>query len=149
MKAQNFTLPTSEGNISLSDYNGKKLVLYFYPKDDTPGCTLEALDFTKNITNFKDLNTVVLGISPDPVEKHCKFQEKHKLKVILASDEDKKVMTQYGVWGKKKFMGREYMGVIRTTLLIGPDGDVLKKWDNVKVKGHVEEVLRFLTELKK
>ena len=137
-----FTLPNQDGkNVSLSDFKGKWLVLYFYPKDDTPGCTIEAIDFTKFIGQFQKAGTVVVGVSPDSQKSHCKFQEKHTLKIQLLSDESKKMLEMYGTWGKKKFMGREYMGVLRTTFLIDPKGKIAYIWENVKVNNHAQEVL--------
>lgn len=148
--APSFTLSNQEGkNVSLSDFKGKWLVLYFYPKDDTPGCTIEAIDFTKFIGEFQKVGAVVVGVSPDSAKSHCKFQEKHKLKVQLLSDESKKMLEAYGTWGKKKFMGREYMGVLRTTFLIDTAGKIAYIWENVKVAGHVQEVVEKVKELKK
>ncbi len=144
-KAPEFNLSDQDGNkVCLKDFKGKFVVLYFYPKDNTPGCTLEAIDFTKNLSNFARKNAVVLGCSPDSAKSHCSFIEKQKLKLILLSDPEHKVMEKYGVWGLKKFMGREFMGVIRSTFLIGPDGKIVKVWSPVSVKGHVDEVLSAL-----
>ena len=141
-KAPLFSLLNQEGKqVSLSDFRGKWLVLYFYPKDDTPGSTIEAIDFTKYVAEFQKLGATIIGVSPDTGKSHCKFQEKHTLKVELLSDESKIMMEKYGVWGKKKFMGREYMGVMRTTFLIDSQGKIAHIWENVKVNGHVEEVL--------
>jgi peroxiredoxin Q/BCP len=144
-----FCLKDSEGNeVCLKDFEGKWVVLYFYPKDNTPGCTLEAIDFTKNLEDFEKLGATVLGVSPDSEESHKKFCEKHGLKVTLLSDKDHKVLEAYGVWKLKKRYGREYYGVERSTFLISPDGRVAHLWRNVKVKRHVEEVLKKLRELK-
>ncbi len=144
-KASSFCLKDASGEkVCLKDFLGKKVVLYFYPKDNTPGCTLEAIDFTANKKEFEKLNSVVLGISRDSCESHRKFSEKHSLSIILLSDPDLKVQKKYGVWGKKKFMGREFMGTIRTTFLINEKGKITKVWEKVKVKGHVQEVLEEL-----
>lgn len=141
-KAPTFTLPgNGETSISLEDYKGKNVVLYFYPKDDTPGCTTEAKDFTLAIGAFADANTVVIGMSKDTVAKHDKFIAKHELEVLLASDEDGKVIEDYGVWVEKNMYGRKYMGIERATYLIDATGTIQTVWRKVKVKGHVEAVL--------
>jgi thioredoxin-dependent peroxiredoxin len=141
-----FTLPDQDGRKRTNmDYLGKWLVLYFYPKDNTPGCTIEAIDFTKFLPDFRKLSTQVVGVSPDSPKKHCAFIEKQKLKITLLSDETKETLQNFGLWTKKKFMGKEYMGVLRTTLLVNPKGKIVHIWENVQVKGHVEQVL---TELK-
>ncbi len=140
--APSFTLPRDGGSeVSLSDYSGKIVVLYFYPKDDTPGCTTEATDFTADIDAFAKAGAVVLGVSRDTVKKHEKFRDKHGLKVALLADEDGAVCVAYGVWGEKSMYGRTYMGIDRTTFLIGPNGKIARIWEKVKVKGHVAEVL--------
>ena len=140
--APDFTLPRDGGGtVSLSDYRGKSVVLYFYPKDDTSGCTVEAIDFTAKVEDFAKAGAVVIGMSPDPVKAHDKFIKKHGLGIVLASDEDKSTLEAYGVWAEKSMYGRKYMGVERTTVLIGPDGTVRKVWEKVKVPGHVDEVL--------
>jgi peroxiredoxin Q/BCP len=140
--APDFTLPTDGGGkVKLSEYRGRKVVLYFYPKDDTSGCTLEAVTFTSLAPEFAKAGTVVIGVSPDSVKSHDKFKLKHELGVILAADEERKVVERYGVWGEKSMYGRKYMGVLRTTFLIGPDGTIAEVWENVKVKGHAEAVL--------
>jgi peroxiredoxin Q/BCP len=140
-----FTVATSGGGrLSLADYLGKNVILYFYPKDDTPGCTKEACAFRDNFADFKKHGAVVLGVSPDPVKSHDKFVEKFKLPFTLLADEDKKIVQDYGVWGEKSFMGRKYLGVYRVTFLIGPDGKIKKIWPAVKPDEHVEEVLAAL-----
>ena len=147
-KAPDFTLPSTNGeNQKLKDLLGKYVVIYFYPKDDTPGCTIETNDFNKLLPKFKKLNCEIFGISKDTIKSHDKFREKFKIKFDLLSDEEIKVLKKYKVWGKKKFMGREFMGIIRSTLLIDKKGKVLKVWDNVKVKDHAKEVLEKLKSL--
>ena len=146
MKAPDFKLPAVPGGeASLSDYTGKPLVLYFYPKDDTPGCTNEALDFSAHAEAFADLGASIVGISRDSLKKHDAFREKHGLTITLASDEDGSVCEAYGVWVEKSMYGRKYMGIERATFLIGPDGTVRKVWRKVKVKGHAEAVLETLS----
>lgn len=141
-KAPAFKLPSSGGkDVSLSSLKGKKAVLYFYPKDDTSGCTREAIDFTALLDKFAKANTRVFGISPDPVKKHAKFIEKHELGVELLSDETKSMLESYGVWAEKSMYGRKYMGVVRTTVLIDEKGKINRIWNKVKVSGHAEEVL--------
>ena len=148
MKAINFTLPsTNNVNYSLKDSLGKFVVLYFYPKDDTPGCTIETNDFNKLLSKFKKLDCEVYGISKDNLKNHDKFRDKYKIKFHLLADEELKVLKKYKVWGKKKFMGREFMGIIRTTFLIDKKGKIIKTWDNVKVKDHAKEVLESLKSL--
>ena len=143
--APGFCLPDQDGKqVCLEYFRGKYVILYFYPKDDTPGCTKEALDFTEKITEFKSLNAVVIGVSPDPIERHRKFIEKHNLKVILLSDVSREVLNMYGVIGLKKRFGKEYYSVIRSTYLIDPEGRIIEVWRNVKVKGHVDNVLNVL-----
>ena len=150
MKASNFNLPsTNKQNYSLKDSLGKYVVLYFYPKDDTPGCTIETNDFNKLLSKFKKLDCEVYGVSKDNLKSHDKFRDKYKIKFDLLSDEDLKVLKKYKVWGKKKFMGREFMGIIRTTYLIDKKGKVLKVWNNVKVKDHAKEVLDTLKNIVK
>ncbi len=147
-RAIEFCLPNQdEVEICLRDLKGKWVVLYFYPKDNTPGCTTEACGFTENLPDFEKLNAIVIGVSPDSPKKHRNFIEKKDLKITLLSDEDKKVLSDYGVWQLKKMYGREYMGVVRTTYLIDPKGNVAKRWDKVKVKNHVNEVKQALNEL--
>lgn len=135
------------GNVSLAELAGKKAVLYFYPKDDTSGCTTEALDFTALADEFAKAGAVVIGLSPDPVKAHDKFIAKHGLGVILASDEDKTVLEAYGVWKEKSMYGRQYMGVERTTFLIDADGKIARIWRKVKVKGHAQDVLEAVRSL--
>ena len=149
IKAPDFTLPSTNGEIQkLKDLLGKYIVIYFYPKDDTPGCTIETNDFNKLLPKFKKLNCEIFGISKDTIKSHDKFREKFKIKFDLLSDEEIKVLKKYKVWGKKKFMGREFMGIIRSTFLIDKKGKVIKVWDNVKVKDHAKEVLETLKSLR-
>ena len=150
IKAPNFKLPsTSKDNYSLKDSIGKYVVIYFYPKDDTPGCTIETNDFNKLLPKFKKLNCDIFGISKDNLKSHDKFRDKYKIKFDLLADEKLIVLKKYKVWGKKKFMGREFMGVLRTTFLIDKKGKIIKIWDNVKVKDHAKEVLETLKNLSK
>jgi peroxiredoxin Q/BCP len=143
--APDFTLDDDQGSkVSLKDFKGKPVVLYFYPKDMTPGCIQEACDFRDNWALVKKRGAVVLGMSADPVKKHGAFKEKYKLPFTLLSDEGKKILKAYGVWKKKKFMGREFMGIVRSTFLINPSGKIQKIWSPVSVKGHVTEVLENL-----
>jgi peroxiredoxin Q/BCP len=141
-KAADFDLETDEGGrVRLKDFRGKKLVLYFYPKDDTSGCTLEAVDFTKAAEAFAAAGTAVVGVSPDSAASHARFRQKHDLTVQLAADPDKRVIGAYGVWVEKIMYGRTYMGVERATFLIDPKGRIAHAWHKVRVKGHIEEVL--------
>jgi len=150
MKASNFTLPsTSQNNYSLKNSIGKYVVLYFYPKDDTPGCTIETNDFNKLLPKFKKLDCEIYGISKDSLKTHDKFRAKYKIKFNLLADEEIKVLKKYKVWGKKKFLGREFMGIIRTTFLIDKKGKIIKIWENVKVKEHAKEVLETLKNYQK
>ncbi len=143
--APKFTAATSGGGkISLADFKGQNVILYFYPKDDTPGCTKEACAFRDHFADFKKQGAVVLGVSPDPVKSHDKFVTKFKLPFTLLSDEDKKIVEAYGVWGEKVFMGRKYLGVYRVTFLIGPDGRIRQIWPSVKPEEHAAEVLAAL-----
>ena len=136
------SLPRDGGEIvNLSDFSGKKVVLYFYPKDDTPGCTKEAIGFTDMIDDFAAADTVILGVSKDSVKKHDKFVAKHELKIALLSDEDGDVCERYGTWVEKSMYGKTYMGIERATYLIGVDGKIAQVWRKVRVPGHVEEVL--------
>lgn len=141
-KAPAFSLPSDTGAaVSLPDFKGRKLVLYFYPKADTPGCTQEAIDFSRLTKLFEKTDTAILGVSADPVPALGRFRTKHALSVGLASDEKHAMLKSYGVWGQKTMFGRKYMGVIRATFLIAPDGRIAKVWPKVKVSGHAEEVL--------
>jgi len=145
--APDFELPASNGEkVKLSDFRGKNVVLYFYPKDMTPGCTTEACDFRDHYESFAGLNAVILGVSPDPVDRHKKFIEKHDLPFLLLADEDHQVAEAYEVWKPKKMFGKEYMGIERSTFLIDGKGELVKAWRKVKVKGHVEEALRYIKE---
>ena len=141
-KAPDFELPTeSDDKLKLSGFKGKAVVLYFYPKDDTSGCTLEAKDFSRFAPDFRKTGVEVIGLSPDSVESHQKFTRKYGLAVRLAADEDKAVATAYGVWVEKSMYGRKYMGVERSTFLIDKTGRIAKIWRKVKVAGHAEEVV--------
>ena len=147
-KAPNFILPSTSKEIySLKDSIGKFVVIYFYPKDDTPGCTIETNDFNKFLSKFKKLDCEIYGISKDNLKSHDKFRDKYKVKFDLLADEEIKVLKKYKVWGKKKFMGREFMGIIRTTILIDKKSKIIKIWDNVRVKDHAKEVLETLKNL--
>ena len=146
-KAPEFSLPSSSGGeVSLADLKGKNVVLYFYPKDMTPGCTTEACDFRDYNKEFEQLETVILGVSPDPLDKHQKFIDKHDLPFPLLADEDKEVAELYDVWKLKKNFGKEYMGIVRSTFVIDKNGVLVKEWKNVKVKNHVNEVLNYIKE---
>lgn len=137
-------LTNGGGRIALGDLRGKHVILYFYPKDDTPGCTKEACAFRDQFAEFEKRGAVVLGVSADPVKSHDKFVEKYKLPFTLLADEDRKIVEAYGVWGQKSFMGRKYMGIHRVTFLIDPDGNLQKVWPTVKPEEHAEEVLAVL-----
>lgn len=146
--APDFNLEISPGQYrSLKDFRGKSLVLYFYPKDDTSGCTLEAKDFSTLKADFEVLNVVILGVSPDNVQSHAKFQAKHNLTLDLGADEAQTVLKTYGVWVEKSMYGRTYMGVERTTFLINPQGIILRIWHKVKAKDHAGEVLATVKSL--
>ena len=138
---------TSNLDVSIPDTEGRNIVLYFYPKDATPGCTTEGQDFRDNHKAFINANSVVYGVSKDNMTKHEKFKAKQEFTFELISDEDGKLCEVFDVWQLKKFMGREYMGIVRSTFIINPDGDILKSWDKVRVKGHVNEVLEALQSL--
>jgi peroxiredoxin Q/BCP len=141
-KAPAFRLPRDGGaTVALADFKGRQLVLYFYPKADTPGCTKEAIAFSGLRKAFAKAGTDILGVSADPVKAQDKFRDKHGLAIALASDETKEMLTAYGVWGEKSMYGRKFMGVRRTTFLIGRDGRIAKVWENVKVPDHAEAVL--------
>ncbi|GKV69624.1 putative peroxiredoxin YgaF [Sporosarcina sp. NCCP-2716] len=149
MHAPDFSLPNEKGEtVSLADFaGGKYVILYFYPKDATPGCTLEAQSFKESHDDFQKVNAVILGVSPDGEESHTKFIDKHGLPFTLLSDEDHAVSEKYGVWKLKKSFGKEYMGVERSTFLIDPTGTVVKEWRKVKVDGHSDDVYRTLLQL--
>jgi peroxiredoxin Q/BCP len=147
-RAPDFSINNQDGNLtSLGDFASKWLVLYFYPKDNTPGCTVEAIDFTKYSPDFTALGAVVVGVNPDSEKSHCRFIEKQSLTIQLLSDPAHIVAEAYGAWGLKKFMGKEYMGILRSTFLIDPEGKIAYIWPNVKTKGHGETVLQKLKEL--
>jgi len=146
--APDFDLPTDGGGqVKLSDLKGKIVVVYFYPKDDTSGCTKEAIDFTEEARAFADAGAVVIGISPDSVARHDKFKTKHDLNVILAADEEKSTIEAYGVWVEKSMYGRKYMGVERATFLVDRDGKIANIWRKVKVTGHAKAVLKAVKAL--
>ncbi len=146
--APDFNLPCDGGSkLCLSDLKGKLVVLYFYPKDDTSGCTTEAVDFTRLKTQFDEIGAVVIGMSPDNINKHNKFKTKHELDVILVSDEEKTTLEKYGVWVEKSMYGRKYMGVERSTFLIDSTGKIAEEWRKVSVSGHAEKVLAAATLL--
>jgi peroxiredoxin Q/BCP len=145
--APDFSLPANNGEtVSLEDYRGKNIVLYFYPKDMTPGCTTQACDFRDNMTDFSALDTVILGVSPDPVARHETFIEKYQLPFLLLADEDHQVAEAYGVWKMKKNFGKEYMGIERSTFIIDKEGLLVKEWRKVRVKDHVKEALIFIKD---
>ena len=149
IKAPNFKLPSTDGSIcELNKINKKNIILYFYPKDDTPGCTIESKDFSKlnNLINKK--KTIVFGISKDSIESHLKFKKKYNLKFDLLSDEKLSVIKKYRVWGMKSFLGKKYKGIIRTTFLINTKGKIHKIWSNVRVKDHAKEVYEELKNIK-
>lgn len=147
-KAPAFTLPNEAGEkIALKDFLENPVVLFFYPKDMTPGCTQEACDFRDSLTKFKRKKVTVFGISKDSSERHQKFIEKNKLNFSLLSDEAGKVLEKYGVWQEKSLYGKKFMGIVRTTFIIAPGGKIVKVYDKVKVKGHVDQVLADLKEL--
>ncbi|KJL04855.1 MULTISPECIES: thioredoxin-dependent thiol peroxidase [Priestia] len=146
-KAPDFVLMSTNGEqVSLASMKGKNVVLYFYPKDMTPGCTTEACDFRDQHENFEELDAVILGVSPDPIDKHHKFIDKHGLPFLLLVDEDHSVAEEYGVWKLKKNFGKEYMGIERSTFIINKEGTLVKEYRKVRVKGHVEEALSFIKE---
>jgi len=138
---------TSNLDVSIPDTKGRNIVLYFYPKDATPGCTTEGQDFRDNHQAFSDANSVVYGASRDDMKKHERFKAKQAFPFELISDEDGELCEVFGVWQLKKFMGREYMGIVRSTFIISPNGNILKSWDKVRVKGHVNEVLEAVQSL--
>jgi peroxiredoxin Q/BCP len=141
-KAPAFTLPRDGGGtVSLADFAGRKLVLYFYPRADTPGCTREAIDFSGLRGEFQKAKADVVGVSADPVKAQDAFKKKHDLSIALSSDETREMIQAYGAWGEKSMYGKKYMGIMRMTFLIGPDGRIARIWPNVKVNGHAAEVL--------
>ncbi len=148
-RAPSVSLPDQDGKkVTLKDLQGKWVVLYFYPKDNTPGCTMEAVYFSHYKKEFEEQNAVVLGVSPDSIESHCKFIDKHAVTITLLSDVDKTVLQKYGVWEKKKMYGKEYFGVRRSTFLIDDAGKIAWIWKKVKVENHIQEVLEKLKELR-
>ena len=148
VNAPDFKLPSTSGTFQLSNYLGKNIILYFYPNDNTKGCSMEANDFNNSINIFNKNNSIVVGISKDTIESHKKFKEKNKLKFELLSDEKTIVLKKYNAWGLKKFLGKEYYGIIRTTVLINEKGKILKTWSNVRVKNHVQNVINELSNFK-
>ena len=144
-----FTLPDQDGNaVRLADFHGRWVVLYFYPKDDTPGCTTQACEFTESVADFADLDAAVLGCSPDSPESHRAFIAKHGLGITLLSDDDHAVMERYGAWGEKVLYGRKSIGVIRSTVLIAPDGTVAHRWKRARAKGNAAAVAKRLADLR-
>ena len=140
-KIQDFTIPTDRGHFSLSDYQGRNIVLFFFPRADTSGCSKEAVAFTSLLAEFDAANTVVIGISKDTPEKQAKFRAKHNLECILGADNETDICEQFGIWVEKSMYGRSYMGIERSTFLIDPDSKITKIWRKVKVPGHAEDVL--------
>ena len=148
-KAPDFTLPNQDDEpVKLSELAGRWVVLYFYPNDDTPGCTVEACDYTAGLKDFEKLEATVLGCSPNSTESHRKFIAKYKLKIDLLADPDKKVLTKYGAWGEKNMYGKVTMGVIRSTAIIDPQGKIARHWPKVKAQGHADDVKDALKELR-
>ncbi len=149
-KAPDFRLKADDGReYSLGDFRGKWLVLYFYPRDNTPGCTAEAKEFSELLDEFHELGAEVVGVSPQTAESHAKFRQKHGLRVMLLADPDKEVIKAYGAWGVKKRYGKTSEGVIRSTFLISPEGELIKVWRNVRAKGHAAKVLEELKAIVK
>ena len=147
MKAPNFKLPSSSGTFHLRDHLGKNIILYFYPRDNTSGCSLEANDFNNSLKIINKLNAIVVGVSKDSIESHQKFIEKNNLRFDLLSDEKTTVLKKYKAWGLKKFLGKEYHGIIRSTVLIDKKGTIIKTWSNVRVKDHVKNVIEELSSI--
>lgn len=148
--APSFCLANQDNEqVCLSDFKGKWIVLYFYPKDNTPACTLEAKHFSDVVDEFALYNAAVIGVSPDSVDSHCKFKDKHGLSIQLLSDPDHTTLKDYGVWKPKKMYGKEFLGVIRSTFLINPKGTIVYSWPKVKVMGHIDEVMNKFKELQK
>jgi peroxiredoxin Q/BCP len=147
MQVPNFELKANNGEtVNLSKFHGTNVVLYFYPKDMTPGCTTEACDFRDQIQQFTEVDAVILGVSPDPVDRHQKFVEKYGLPFLLLADTEHQLAEAFGVWKLKKNFGKEYMGIERSTFIIDKEGKLVKEWRNVKVKGHVDEALSYIRE---
>jgi thioredoxin-dependent peroxiredoxin len=145
--APDFQLEANNGEkIKLSDYRGKMVVLYFYPKDMTQSCTIQARDFRDKHESFKELDAVILGVSPDPINRHIKFVDKYDLPFLLLADTDLEAAKAYGVWSLKKNFGKEYMGIVRSTFIIDKNGKLVKEWRNLRVKGHIEEALQYIKE---
>jgi len=147
IKAPNFKLPSTSGTFQLSDYLGKNIILYFYPRDNTKGCSIEANNFNKSLKIINENNAIVVGVSRDSIDSHAKFKEKNKLKFDLLSDEKTNVLKKYNAWGLKKFLGKSYYGIIRTTVLINGKGKIVKTWSNVRVKDHVKNVIIELSNI--
>ena len=147
MIAPNFKLPSTSGTFHLRDHLGKNIILYFYPRDNTSGCSLEANDFNNSLKIINKLNAIVVGISKDSIESHQKFIEKNNLRFDLLSDEKTIVLKKYKAWGLKKFLGKEYYGIIRSTVLIDKKGNIIKTWSNVRVKDHVKNVIEELSSI--
>lgn len=144
-RVEDFTSLNQEGDrVSLSDFKGKHVILYFYPKNMTPGCTTEACDFRDAYEDFSDLEAVIIGVSPDTTESHQKFIAKHELPYLLLADEDRKLAEQFGVWQLKKTFGKEYYGIVRSTFIIDKEGILQKEYRNIRVKGHVEKALTYI-----
>lgn len=148
-QAPDFTLPSTDGDVSLRDFRGRIVVLYFYPKDMTPTCTQQACEFRDTHMEFLANDAVVLGVSTDEVERHNRFRDKYELPFLLLSDPEHQVCEQYGVWQMKKMFGREYMGIVRSTFLIDEKGILIREWRNVRLKGHIDEVLQAIRDHKK
>jgi peroxiredoxin Q/BCP len=147
MQAPNFELEANNGEtVNLSKFHGTNVVIYFYPKDMTPGCTTEACDFRDSIQQFTEVDAVILGVSPDPIDRHQKFVEKYGLPFLLLADTEHLLAEAFGVWKLKKNFGKEYMGIERSTFILDEEGRLIKEWRKVKVKGHVEEALTYLRE---